>query len=484
MSIRKATIRGLKWSTIGVIGASLFQLLQVAVLTRYLPKEAFGIVAMALFVVQFTNVFVEMGLSSAILHRQQSNLKEYSSIYWLSIGFSFFLYFGLVLSAEAIGAFYNEPELERIIILLGLNILFVSAGRQHRTIMQKQFRFKAIAVIELASYAIGLISAVLFALFDFGVYSLVFSTIIASVVANSLFLFQNLKKNPIIFYFRLRDVKPFLKVGGFSLGSTLLDFFSREIDILIIGKILGADVLGVYSLSKQIVLKLYRIVNPVVVNVLSPLLSSIQTDKMRVKFYYLQIVNVLSMINFPLYFLLAVVSKELLYILYGADFVEGYLILTLLSIAYSINSVGNPVGSLQVATGRTDLGFIWTIFRVVFLSSFIFVASYHGLNEVGATIALAGILFIYPSWKIMLEKMAGISFVEYLQQFWKPLLLMFSLLWLFFSGSRFITFELSIVYSLVVKSILAAIFWGAGVYLFCKPEVVLFKNVLKARSLK
>lgn len=63
MSLRKTAISGVKWTTVGTIGRSLFQLLQVSILTRFLPKEAFGLVAMALFVVQFSNIFVDMGMN-------------------------------------------------------------------------------------------------------------------------------------------------------------------------------------------------------------------------------------------------------------------------------------------------------------------------------------------------------------------------------------------------------------------------------------
>ena len=85
MNLKKNAIQGVKWTTIGKIGRSVFQLLQISILARFLPKEAFGLVAMALFLVQFSNIFVDMGMTSAILHRQNATRKEYSSIYWLNI---------------------------------------------------------------------------------------------------------------------------------------------------------------------------------------------------------------------------------------------------------------------------------------------------------------------------------------------------------------------------------------------------------------
>lgn len=471
MTLRKTAIQGVKWSTIGVVGASLFQLLQVSILTRFLQKEAFGLVAMALFVVQFTNVFVDMGLTSAILHRQNATKNEYSSIYWLNIGVSVCLYFLLILSSGLVASFYNEQELSVLIPVLGLNLLFVAAGRQHRTLMQKQFKFKEIAITEMISFCVGLATAIFLVVNQFGLYSLVFSTLVASLISNTLFLVYNLRANPISFHFKWNELKPFLRVGGFSLGSTLLDFFSRETDVLIIGKTLGAESLGVYSLSKQIVLKVYKIINPIVINVLNPLLSSIQKDRLRVKSYYLKLINLLSLINFPIYFFLIILSKEILEILYGKNYVDGYLVLSFLSIAYAINSVGNPVGSLQIATGRTDLGFKWTIIRVSLLPLVIYLSSFYGINAVSFSIAIASFLFIIPSWRIMIKPMTKIGLAEYLGQFWKPFLFMILLSAFFVIFLNTFIKDLNLFSSLLYKGITGVFIWLLGMFVFNKREI-------------
>jgi len=461
MNLRKTAISGIKWSTVGRIGMALFQLLQVSILTRFLPKEAFGLVAMALFVVQFSNIFVDMGMTSAILHLQNATKNEYSSIYWLNIFISLILYGILAFGAPVISSFYKEPELHLLIPILGTNLLLMATGRQHRTIMLKQFQFKAIAITELSSYFFGLIAATILSIKGFGVYSLVYSTLLSSFISNGLFLIQNLRLNPINFHFRLYETKPFLKIGGFAMGSSLLDFFSREIDILIIGKMLGAENLGVYSLAKQIVMKLYTIVNPIVINVLSPILSAIQKERDKIKQYYLRVVYLLASFNFPIYLLIIVLSKEILTVLYGTDYSSGHLVLSFLAISYGINTISNPVGSLQIATGRTDLGFKWTILRVLVAPIIIFFASLVSINAVALCLALLSIVLLLPLWWMQLKPMANIQLKEYLKQFIKPYLLL-----LIISGTYFLVmhyYELPygvIVNALIKGSIAMLLFFG------------------------
>jgi O-antigen/teichoic acid export membrane protein len=422
MSLLKIAFSGIKWNFSVSMIRVIFQLLQISLLTRFLPKEDFGLVAMALFIVQFSNIFVDMGMTPAILNRQNSTKNEYSSIYWLNIFIALIIYGVLFFTAPLVAVFYQEPELYNVIPILGVNVLLIAIGLQHRAILQKEFKFKLIALIEMFSYFIGLITALLLVLNDYGLYSLVYSTLLVSFIANSLFLFYNFKLNPISLHFKFNETKPFLNVGGYSMGSTILDFFSREFDVLIIGKMLGTESLGVYSLSKQIVIKVISLVNPLVISVLSPLLASIQNEKEKIKSSYLKVVRYLAYINFPIYLFIIVFSKEILFTVYGSEYTEAYPILSFLAFTYCMSAISNPVGSLQIATGRTDIGFKWTFLRASITPIFIYIGALVNLTMVSFNYALLSLFFIIPLWFIQLRPMASIQLKEYINQFYKPFL--------------------------------------------------------------
>lgn len=364
MSFKKQMIAGLKWSSVGTIGLAVFQLLQISILTRLLPKEAFGLIALALLVVNFTNIFVEMGLTSAIFYKQNATTKEYSSLYWLNIMISVFLYIVLFLLSKLIAVFYNEFELVNVIRVLSLNIIFISIGKQHKALLQKKLEFNVVAKIDLFSYLVGLLLAVYLAWKGYGVYSLIYSTLITSLLSSVMLLFIRLSDDPIELHFSFKDTKPFMKVGGYSLGSDILDYFSREIDIIIIGKFIGTEFLGVYSLAKQISLKAYSIMMPIIFNVFNPMLSTLNRDKERMEEYFLKIVYGVTNITFPVYLCIILAATEILTMLYGSNYKEGAITLIALSVFQASFTIVKPSGSLQIATGRTDVGFLWTIFRI------------------------------------------------------------------------------------------------------------------------
>lgn len=421
--MHRLAFSGIKWSTIGTFCRAIFQLLQISILTRFLPKEAFGLVAMALFVINFTNIFVDMGFTSAILNRQNASNKEYNSVFWFNMFLSIILFLLLLILSPFISLFYDQHELTKILPILGFNLIFLAFGRVHRTILQKEFRFKQISIVDIISGIIGTVLAVILAIFGYGVYSLIYSTLIASLISSCMLILFNNSVHPINFYFNFKELKPYFNVGSYAMGSQIVSFFSTDIDILIIGKILGPTQLGLYSLSKQFILKLYSIINPIVTNVLSPLLSSIQNDKTKIKKYYLKILKILSAINIPIYLLIAVLSSEILTIFYGYGYSEARIILSFLSLVYCINSINNPLGSLQIATGRTDIGLKWAIVSLIITPIVIYFSALIDINMVVISRAILSLVMIIPIWFIQLRPMINISLKEYLIVFYKPLML-------------------------------------------------------------
>lgn len=429
MGFRRDMITGLKWSSVGSIGLSIFQLLQISILTRFLPKEVFGLVALAVMVVGFTNIFVEMGLTSAIFHKQDATQKEYSSLYWFNLILSVILYLTLFLLAKPIALFYNEFELIDIIRVLGLNIIITTIGNQHKVLLQKKLEFDIVAKVDLFSFFIGLIMAVFLAWKGFGVYSLVFSTLTKSFISSATLLYIRLKHDPILIHFSINETMPFLKVGGFSFGGNFLDFFSREIDIIIIGKFLDSKFLGVYSLAKQISLKVYSLMMPIIFNVFNPMLSTLNKEKERMEEYFLKIVYGVTNITFPIYAIVILAASEILVILYGASYSEGTVTLIAMTYFYASFTIVKPSGSLQIATGRTDIGFYWTIFRnIITIIVLLLAVTFFEAKSIPVFLAGLSIFLVFYLWRIQIKRISSITFKRYILQFIYPLISLFTTL--------------------------------------------------------
>ena len=268
----------------------------------------------------------------------------------------------------------------------------------------------------MTAYIGTFILAVLLAYMGYGIFSLVFSTIFSVAFPNFVNCAYGIYKDGNIqLHFRLKETYPFLKIGVFKIGSSILDYFSREFDVFIISTTLGKETLGVYSLCKKIIQMIYRLVNPILTKVLTPLFAKIQNDKQRLTANYLRVVNILATTNHPIYILIAILSTSILNTLYGPSYIEGQYVLSLLAVSYGLMSICNPVGTLQVALGRTDIGFYWTIFRIITNSLFIYVGALFSVNILAFAILVYNLLVIFPFWYMQYRPMLQISFSEYLK---------------------------------------------------------------------
>ena len=146
MSIKKQAIQGIKWTTASTIFLTITQLLKISVLTRFLNKTDFGLMAIVMLVLGFTNLFVNMGLSSAILHKQNISKDEYASLFWLNFIFSIVLFIVVLFITPIVANFYTQPELIYLIPLMALTIIFSAFGRQFIVIEQKELNFKFISL--------------------------------------------------------------------------------------------------------------------------------------------------------------------------------------------------------------------------------------------------------------------------------------------------------------------------------------------------
>lgn len=424
MGLLNTAVKGIAWSSLSTVIRSIVSLLQVSILTRYLEKTDFGIVAIATLFIGFIQIFMDLGLSVGIIHKQNISARQYSSLFWLNIFSGGFLTLLLLFLSPVVAEIYNEDSLTKILSLLSLNIFFSSLGSQHRTVQQKMLRFKYIAIIEIITSILTLLIAVVLVENGYGIYSLVYSTMFNILISNLLFLFIGLYKDRnISFHFNFSDTFPFLKIGFFSVGTQVLDYFSREIDIILISATLGKDVLGAYSLCKKLVMSVYSAINPIVAKVLAPLFALIQNDISKIRKIYYDVIETVALVNFPIYFWIAIFSYSIIYYLYGENYTDNAIVLSLLAVYYGYLSTGSPVGSLQTALGRTDSGFYWTIFRIVFCLIAIYIGSQFSVTGVVLSLIIMNFVAAPAAWYVNIRPLIAGRFIPYFFKAFRPFLI-------------------------------------------------------------
>lgn len=460
-TINENITKGVKWTGISSIVNAIVKLIQVSVLAHILSPNSFGLIAIAYIFLSFGDIIVDMGLTTAVLHFKHIHAKQYASIFWINIILGLLISGIICLAGWPIGDFYRSSEVRHIVQLLSINILIISASRLHKTYLQKHMDFKIISIIEVIGAFFMCISAIIFALIGFGVYSLVFSNILASIIISVLFLYNAPDLNSQInLYISLRDMRDFYSIGIFQFLSSLVEFFSREIDIMFISSYFSTELLGYYTLCKQLAQRLFNVINPIIVRVAVPSLAILQDNILELKNYYSKMIRNASYINSFFYGTLAVCAFMILYYLYGYSYISYKWMIYIFAVYYAIQSIGSFTGILNTVLGKTKVGLVWSIYRVIVII-ICCVCMYKCSFEIfvlGMTLGVQ-ILNFYPGYYLTIKKYIPMSFISYIGAQAFPILFSLIACYLIVSGINFIKVPW-------LNGIIGGIVFSSAYYLF------------------
>lgn len=345
--------RGVMWTGAGQVVRQIVQIVSSIVLARLLAPQEFGLLGMALFFVGFAQLLADFGLGAAIVHHQHDNPEVLASCFWFSVLVSGALAFVVALLAKPIAIFYGEPIIAGIVLVLSVNLLITGAQAVPQASLQRDMRFGELAKAQVLGGVCGASTAVIMAALGGGVWSLVMQPLVGSCVTFMLLLYYS-RWIPSL---RLKKAEfgPLMLFSGHVLGSNLLSYFTRNSDQVLIGRFLGQQPLGLYSLAYQLMLYPLQHVSSVIVRVLFPTLSQIKGDPERFSSAYLRAIGVIAFLTFPMMMGLFSVAEDFILVVFGEKWSAMLPILQIFTWVGLFQSIGTTVGTIYLASGRTDL---------------------------------------------------------------------------------------------------------------------------------
>lgn len=425
MGLREKTTSGIKWNAVATITTILISILQLSILTRLLEKSDFGLIAIASMIISFTGLFSEMGITVALIHKQNISQDEYSSMFWLNVSTNLTMCLITILCAPFVAIFYNEPSLKKIISVLATTYIFNAFGKIFYTIKIKELEFNFISKIRIITAFVGFVITILLAYFGYGVMSLAYGQVFAIGSNQIVFAIAGYKTQTVRFHFSLSEIVPFLKIGGYQFLTQILDFLASRLDVFLIGKFFSMDELGVYNIAKELVLKPYTLMNNITSNVFSSAFAKIQNDLLALRDNFEKLIQTIALITLPIYAILFIFSDQIVLILYGSAFYEVATFIRILICVGAFSAISSQGGVVMVSLGRTDLGLRWTIARIIMTTIVIVSLSLVGLYAVAYGQTVLEIVSIYVYYCIVIRPMLRLSFTNYLVMFSKITLTIF-----------------------------------------------------------
>ncbi|MBK6992777.1 MAG: oligosaccharide flippase family protein [Chitinophagaceae bacterium] len=237
--------KALKWSFVGQISYFFIYFIFNIILSRILLPADFGLFAIIATFIIFFSLIKDFGLGSYLITRKEVTKELCDLIFYFNLIFSLFLFVLIFLISPAIANFYNDSRLTILIRINALAFLIDAICIIPNTMLVREMDFYRLFIVKISAAAIAGIVAILLAFYGWGIYSLIYQAVLFSLcTCLILFAFRPYKPGKSIQWNKLREV---VKFSLPLFLSQFVQYFSRNIDKVIIGRVFGASSLGFYN---------------------------------------------------------------------------------------------------------------------------------------------------------------------------------------------------------------------------------------------
>ncbi|MBD2722184.1 lipopolysaccharide biosynthesis protein [Hymenobacter armeniacus] len=298
-NLTTSTLHSISWSTAATVVMAVLQLGYTGVMARLLAPAAFGLVALAGVVIRFGTYFSQIGLEHALVQKPDMTDEDVRAAFTSAA-----LLGGVCALALAVGAplarlVFDEPAVVPLVRLMGLGLFFNGLSATALSILRRRMAFRALAIIETTAYVLaygGLGIAMAWA--GWGVWSLVVANLAQGLLVA--LLAYAVTRHSLRLYFRWAHYRPLLAYGTRITFTSFIEFITSSLDTLLIGRLLGAALLGVYNRASMLItLPLYLLTRSVS-RVIFPAFSQVQADRAKLGGVYLGSITLVAAGILPL----------------------------------------------------------------------------------------------------------------------------------------------------------------------------------------
>lgn len=481
MSLKNELIFGVTYIAVAKYSGILVQLLVTSILARLLVPEDFGIVAIATVIIAFFNILSDIGIGPAIVQNKKLSKIDLDNI------FSFTVYTGLIMSATffclsyVIANYYNNEKLVPVCQLLAIPIVFHCASIVPLNIYYREKKFKFISQTALIVQTVSGVLSIGAALGGMGLYALIVSQIASSVLQFLIYYLSNrLRMN---FLPRFFSFKKIMKFSIYQFFFNFINYFSRNLDKLLIGRYVGMTSLGYYEKSYRLMMMPLQNITFVIGPVMQPVFSVFQNDYNTLAKKYFKLLSFLAYVAFPLTVVIYFLADELILLFYGPQWIEAIPVFKILSFSIGIQIIVSTTGSIYQSANATKGLFVsgcWGAFFMV--SSFIITLIFWGTTESVAWGYFIAMLANAIQCFYLLMRTLRQNSMSILKLFLRPLVISLFMLVVLYISFDVVHFD-NLVLLFIVKLLLSLLVYLIAVQIMGEYKISMLVKILRNKYL-
>lgn len=376
-------------------GNGALQISAAIILARLLAPEDFGLVAIVTVITSFAPALIDFGLGDVTTQRSRITQNQISSLFWLSTAIGSAVAVVVAASSPLIAAIYREPRLEPIALCTAIAFVLSGASNLHLALLRRSMRFGVIAQIQFSSTFVGIIVAIVMALWGYGYWALVLRPVATALcVALGAWLFCCWRPGFPVLDDEVKSMIRFgLHVVGFSVTYTL----SRAVDRIGLGLVYRPDTVGYYQnasvLYENSILSVLRQLHTVG----SASLSRLQSNPAALRQKYEAALSVLAFFMMPAAAILSVTAEDTTALLLGEKWRVAGSLLSIIALRGIFQVIEGSQGWLHLSIGTPDRWRNWGIVSLAVQIVALLAGLPFGATGVAAASVIAMALIAIPS---------------------------------------------------------------------------------------
>jgi len=395
------------------------------ILARLLTPGDYGLIGMVTVVSGFVALFKDMGLSMATVQRAEITHAQISTLFWINAALGLLLGLVIALLALPIAWFFDDPRLVAITSVLALGIPVGGLAVQHQALLRRQMRFVVLAAVDTVAMVAGIVAAITLAVlaavyWPEAKYWALVAMPLATVAVGTMGMWVACRWRP-SGPRRGTGVRPLLSFGGYLTGVSLLGYTMRNLDKVLIGRVLGAFPLGLYNQAYRLLMLPQQQINVPLTAIAIPVLSRLVDSPDRFRNYYRQGVFLITAVNMPIVVFSFVAANELVLLVLGSQWTDVTVIFRALAPAGFIWTFQVADYWVYVSMGRTDRQFRAWLVGTLFTSGAFFVGVYWGALGVAVALSLVQTTVRIPML-IYCFRGTPIRLADFSAAIWRPAL--------------------------------------------------------------
>jgi O-antigen/teichoic acid export membrane protein len=353
------------------------QFVVAVILARLLAPADFGLIALLTFFTALAMVFLQGGLTTALVQRADTTIEEQSAVFWFNLGASVIFGAALLMAAGMLARFYGQPLIQSLIGVAAAQIVVSALGAVHAALLARDLHFLQLAKVGVISSSLSGGAGVWAAMSGLGIWALAIQMLVAAASSTGALWWAS-RWRPIA-HFRVTTLRRLFGFGAWLGVSSLLDVFYTQGFALLLGKLYGLRELGLYNRAASTQQLPANVLAVLIARVALPLFATKVTDTAAVRRGMRLAVALAMLGNVPAMVGLAILSDRVLLVLFGPQWVGAAPVLTILALAGLLLPL--HVINLQVllAHGGSARFFRIEVAKKLVGVSCVLIGSFHGV---------------------------------------------------------------------------------------------------------